>query len=385
MKPASPNTVFAAACILVSQIAKSELSIAESKGDCGRSFSKNQFVRIEEGQKLPAVGKEYVMNKIPNRQAICDVLMEKAKTDKDIVVLCSDSRGSASLTPFADTYPEQFVEVGIAEQDLVSIAAGLAKCGKKPFAASPASFLSTRSYEQAKVDVAYSNTNVTLIGISGGVSYGALGMSHHSAQDIAAMSAIPNMRVYLPSDRFQTAKLIEALLKDEKSAYIRVGRNAVEDIYREEGCPFAMDQATVIGDGTAQISADADYAGADLAIIACGEMVRPAVDAAALLKEQGIRAVVLDMYCVKPLDTKAVIRAAGSVKAVLTVEEHAPFGGLGSMVSQVVGSECPKKVVNLALPDAPVITGTSKEVFDYYGLNAEGIAQKAKEILRNCK
>ncbi len=325
------------------------------------------------------------MNKIPNRQAICDVLMEEAKTDKDIVVLCSDSRGSASLTPFANTYPEQFVEVGIAEQDLVSIAAGLAKCGKKPFAASPASFLSTRSYEQAKVDVAYSNTNVTLIGISGGVSYGALGMSHHSAQDIAAMSAIPNMRVYLPSDRFQTAKLIEALLKDEKPAYIRVGRNAVEDIYREDDCPFAMDQATVICDGTARISADADYAGADLAIIACGEMVRPAVDAAALLKEQGVRAMILDMYCVKPLDTKAVVSAARSVKAVLTVEEHAPFGGLGSMVSQVIGSECPKKVVNLALPDAPVITGTSQEVFDYYGLNAEGIAQKAMEILRNCK
>ncbi len=136
------------------------------------------------------------MNKIPNRAAICEVLMEQAKTDKDIVVLCSDSRGSASLTPFANAYPKQFVEVGIAEQNLVSISAGLAKTGKKVFCASPASFLSTRSYEQAKVDVAYSNTNVKLIGISGGVSYGALGMSHHSAQDIAAMSAIPNMRVY---------------------------------------------------------------------------------------------------------------------------------------------------------------------------------------------
>ena len=141
------------------------------------------------------------MNKIPNRQAICDVLMEQAKEDKNIVVLCSDSRGSASLAPFAKAFPEQFIEMGIAEQNLVSVAAGLAKCGKKPFAASPASFVSTRSYEQAKVDCAYSNTNVTLIGISGGVSYGALGMSHHSAQDIAAMAAIPNMRVYLPSDR----------------------------------------------------------------------------------------------------------------------------------------------------------------------------------------
>ena len=309
------------------------------------------------------------MNKIPNRQAICDVLMEKAKTDKDIVVLCSDSRGSASLTPFADTYPEQFVEVGIAEQDLVSISAGLAKCGKKAFAASPACFLSTRSYEQAKIDVAYSNTNVTLIGISGGISYGALGMSHHSAQDIAAMAAIPNMRVYLPSDRFQTRHLMEALLQDEKPAYVRVGRNPVEDIYTEENCPFAMDQATVLREGT------------DVAIIACGEMVKPAYDAAKLLEEKGISATVLDMYCVKPLDEAAVIKAAEKAKAVITVEEHAPFGGLGSMVAQVVSRECPRKVINLALPDAPVITGTSREVFDYYGLNAEGIAKKAEEFV----
>jgi transketolase len=309
------------------------------------------------------------MNKIPNRQAICNVLLEKAKTDKDIVVLCSDSRGSASLAPFAEAYPKQFVEVGIAEQDLVSISAGLAKCGKKPFAASPACFLSTRSYEQAKVDCAYSNTNVTLIGISGGISYGALGMSHHSAQDIAAMSAIPNMRVYLPSDRFQTAHLIEALLQDEKPSYVRVGRNAVEDIYTEENCPFEMDKATVVCEGT------------DVAIIACGEMVKPSVDAAALLKEQGISAAVLDMYCVKPLDTEAILKAASNAKLVISVEEHAPFGGLGSMVSQVVGRECPRKVINLALPDAPVITGTSKEVFDYYGLNAEGIAKTVKENL----
>ena len=284
------------------------------------------------------------MNKIPNRQAICEVLMEKAETDKDIVVLCSDSRGSASLAPFAAKYPEQFVEVGIAEQDLVSISAGLAKCGKKPFAASPACFLSTRSYEQAKIDCAYSDTNVTLVGISGGVSYGALGMSHHSAQDMAAMSAIPNMRVYLPSDRFQTAKLIEALLQDTRPAYLRVGRNAVEDIYSEDNVPFVMDKATVLAEGT------------DVLLVACGEMVRPALDAVALLKEQGISAGLLDMYCVKPLDKEAIVDAAGKVKAVISVEEHAPFGGLGSMVSQVVGSACPRRVINMALPDAPVIS-----------------------------
>lgn len=310
------------------------------------------------------------MNKIPNRQAICDVLIEKAKTDKEIVVLCSDSRGSASLTPFADTFPEQFREVGIAEQNLVSISAGLAKCGKKPFAASPACFLSTRSYEQAKVDVAYSNTNVTLIGISGGISYGALGMSHHSAQDIAAMSSIPNMRVYLPSDRHQTKCLIEALLQDEKPAYVRVGRNPVEDIYEESNIDFVMNKATIIREGS------------DIAIIACGEMVKPAVDAAKILEEKGISAYVIDMYCIKPLDKEAILKAAQSVKAVVTVEEHSPFGGLGSMVSQIIGSECPKKVVNMALPDSPVITGSSKEVFDYYGLNAEGIAEKAAELVR---
>lgn len=309
------------------------------------------------------------MNKIPNRQAICEVLMEKAKEDKDIVVLCSDSRGSASLAPYAEAFPEQFVEVGIAEQNLVSIAAGLARCGKKSFAASPACFVSTRSYEQAKVDCAYSDTNVTLIGISGGISYGALGMSHHSAQDIAALSAVPNMRVYLPSDRFQTKHLIEALLQDEKPAYVRVGRNPVEDIYEEENCPFEMDKATLLREG------------ADVVLIACGEMVRPALEAADLLEKEGIHAAVLDMYCVKPLDKETVIRTAGQARLVVTVEEHAPFGGLGSMVSQVVGSNCPKKVVNLALPDSPVITGNSKEVFDYYGLNAQGIVKAVKENL----
>lgn len=309
-------------------------------------------------------------NTIPNRQAICDTLLARAAQDKDIVVLCSDSRGSASLSRFADTFPDQFVEVGIAEQDLVSIAAGLARCGKKAFAASPACFLSTRSYEQAKVDCAYSNTNVTLIGISGGVSYGALGMSHHSAQDIAAMSALPNMRVYLPSDRFQTAKLVEALLQDEKPAYLRVGRNAVEDVYTEDACPFAMDKATWLREGE------------DVAIIACGEMVRPALDAAEALAAEGITATVLDMYCIKPLDKEAVLRAAQKAKAVLTVEEHAPYGGLGSMVAQVVAENCPRKVKNLTLPDAPVITGTSKEVFAYYGLDAAGIAAAARELVR---
>ena len=310
------------------------------------------------------------MNKIPNRKAICDTLMEAAKEDKDIVVLCSDSRGSASLTPFADACPDQFVEMGIAEQNLVSVSAGLAKCGKKPFAASPACFLSTRSYEQIKVDAAYSNTNVKLIGISGGVSYGALGMSHHSAQDIAALSAIPNMRVYLPSDRFQTACLVKELLKDDKPAYIRVGRNAVEDIYEEGNVPFSMDKATVLSRG------------GDVAIIACGEMVKPALDAGRLLGESGISAGVVDMYCVKPLDLRTLLGEAEAAGLVLTVEEHSPFGGLGSMVSQAVAENCPKLVINLSLPDTPVVSGTSGEVFAHYGLDAAGIAAAARNAFK---
>lgn len=309
------------------------------------------------------------MNKIPNRQAICDCLLEKAQTDRDIVVLCSDSRGSASLAPFFKAFPAQSIEVGIAEQDLVGIAAGLASCGKKPFAASPACFLSTRSYEQCKVDCAYSDTNVKLIGISGGVSYGALGMSHHSAQDIAAMAAIPNMRVYLPSDRHQTRRLVEALLQDQKCAYIRVGRNPVEDIYSEDSCLFELNRATWLRRGT------------DVAIVACGELVYPALRAAELLEAKGISVSVLDMYCVKPLDKEAVIEAARNARLVVTAEEHAPTGGLGSMVAQVVAEHCPRRVKNLTLPDSPVITGTSSEVFHYYGLDAQGIAGTVEELL----
>lgn len=309
------------------------------------------------------------MNKIPNRAVMCEALKEAAAQDKNVVVLCSDSRGSGSMTSFADEYPKQFVEVGIAEQNLVSIAAGLASCGKKPFAISPASFISTRSYEQCKVDCAYSNMNVKLVGISGGVSYGALGMTHHSAQDIAAMSAIPGMRVYLPSDRHQTRKLFEALLRDHQTAYIRLGRNPVEDVYEEGNVPFEMDKATVLCDG------------ADVLLAACGEMVKPIQDAAKLLNDQGISTGALDMYCVKPLDKAGLLTAAKGKKLIVTAEEHAPFGGLGSMVAQAISESDPKKVINLALPDSPVITGTSKEVFAYYGLTGEDIADTVKKAL----
>lgn len=308
------------------------------------------------------------MNNITNRQVVCDTLLKAAETDKDIVVLCSDSKGSASLSPFAQKYPEQFVEVGIAEQNLVSVSAGLAACGKKVFAASPASFLSTRSYEQAKVDVAYSGTNVTLIGISGGVSYGALGMTHHSCQDYAAFCALTGMRVYVPSDRFLTAKLMEALLEDEEPAYVRVSRLATEDVY-DENIKFKLDKANVVKKGK------------DVTIIACGDMVPNAVEAAKLLEQEGIDAGVVDMYCLKPMDKETVIQCAKESKCIVTVEEHSEYGGLGSMVSQITAENYPTKVKQISLPDCHLISGTNKEIFKYYGLDGKGIAKTITEVL----
>lgn len=308
------------------------------------------------------------MNTITNRQVICETLLKAAETDADIVVLCSDSRGSASMGPFAKRYPEQFIEVGIAEQNLVSVAAGLAACGKKTFAVSPASFLSTRSYEQAKVDVAYSRTNVTLVGISGGISYGALGMTHHSCQDVAAFCALPDMRVYLPSDRFQTAKLFEALLKDDKPAYVRVSRSATEDIYGPD-MSFELNRANVVSEGR------------DVMLIACGEMVPYAVEAAAILKEQGVEAGVLDMYCLKPLDESAVVRYAKKTRLLVTVEEHSEFGGLGSLVAQVTADKAPVRVKQIALPDEHLVSGSNKEVFAHYGMDGKGIAGKVRAAL----
>jgi transketolase len=196
-------------------------------------------------------------------------------------------------------------------------------------------------------------------------------MTHHSAQDIAVMTAIPNMRCYLPSDRFQTKALLTALLEDELPAYIRVGRNPIADIYAEDNIPFALDKATVLREGS------------DITIIACGEMVSAANEAGERLAEKGISARVLDMYCIKPIDRDAVIKAAHETKAIITIEEHGQFGGMGAIVSQIVASEHPVAVKNIALPDSAMITGTSREVFDHYELNAGGIVKIAMELMGN--
>ncbi|MCM8711548.1 transketolase family protein [Clostridium sp. SYSU_GA19001] len=309
------------------------------------------------------------MNKIPNRQVICDTLIKYGKEDRDIIVVTSDSRGSASMTDFAKTLPEQFVEVGIAEQDLVGISAGLATCGKKPFAASPACFLTMRSIEQIKVDVAYSQTNVKLIGISGGVSYGALGMSHHSLQDIAVMRAIPGISIILPADRFETEKMTEALLKHDGPVYIRIGRNPVEDSYENGNFQFEIGKAVTMREGI------------DITIIAAGETVKPAIDAADVLKNEGISCRVLNMHTIKPLDEEAVIKAAEETGHIITIEEHSIFGGLGAAVSEVVVQTKPVPVKIIGIPDEPAIAGTGPEIFKHYGLTAENLCKSVKEML----
>jgi len=309
------------------------------------------------------------MNSISNRQAVCETLLKLAELDRDIVVLTSDSRGSAGLTAFAEQYPKQFLEVGIAEQNIVGIAAGLARCGKKPVVASPACFLSARAAEQVKVDVAYSQQNVLLLGISGGISYGALGMSHHSLQDIALMRAIPGLDVIIPCDRFETASVIQDLMENPRPAYMRIGRNPVADVFKNSHTGYESGKATLLHKGT------------DAAIIANGETVRYALDAALLLEEKEILVTVLDMHTLKPFDEQAVIEAA-KTGLIITLEEHSIYNGLGAAVAQTVCANHPVSVQSLALPDQPVITGNSKEVYEYYGITAQHAAQIICQSLR---
>lgn len=308
-------------------------------------------------------------NKIANRQVICDTLLELAQEDGSIMVLASDSRGSAAMAPFASAYPDQFVEVGIAEQNIVGISAGLAHSGKKPFVTSPACFLSMRSIEQIKVDVAYSATNVKLVGISGGVSYGALGMSHHSVQDLAVMRAIPGIAVLLPADRHETKKMTEALVAYEGGAYIRIGRNPVEDVYESDDYEFQIGKAVTLRDG------------GDLTLIAAGETVKVAVDAAAALAEAGISARVINMHTIKPLDEEAILKAALETGRIITIEEHSIHGGLGAAVAEVVVQHHPVPTRIVGIPDEPAIAGKTAEVFRHYGISVEHISSLAQELL----
>ena len=307
-------------------------------------------------------------NSIPNRQAFTDRLTELAAHNRDIIVLASDSRGSVTLNKFAERLPDQFVEVGIAEQNEVGIAAGLSTFGKQVFVCAPACFLSARSLEQVKIDVAYSKTNVKLIGVSGGVSYGALGNSHHSLHDIAVMRAFPDMTVVIPSDAEQTRQMTDVLARHVGAVYVRMGRGAVPDIYQPGEPCFRLGVSNRLRDGT------------DISIIANGETVHIAIAGADLLRESGIFSRVIDMHTLKPLDTDAVLHAACETKAVMTLEEHSIYGGLGGAVAEFLAEHCPVPMKIMGIPDETTVTGSSDEIFRHYGLTPEGVAEQARKL-----
>lgn len=303
---------------------------------------------------------------------ICEELITAATANPDVLAVTSDSRGSASLSPFADQLPDQLIEMGIAEQNSVTVSAGLAHSGKRPFTFSPAAFLSARSIEQVKVDVTYSNTNVKLVGISGGNSYSVLGNTHHSLQDLATTRALPNLQVYMPADRAQTQGLMRYLVKSDLPAYIRIGKKALTDVYDSAEVAFK-------GPGKANLVVDN---GDDITLLAAGETVAIAVDAATELKQRGIQAKVVDLVSVKPIDKEMINAVADATHHFVTIEEHSTIGGLGSAVAEVVAPRGDTKVDFVGFPDAPAIAGTQDEVFKYYGIDAQDIADRVEKLLK---
>lgn len=309
------------------------------------------------------------MNQIPCRKIFTDTLLECAKSNPEIFAVTSDARGSVTLDKFANELPNQFVELGIAEQNAVGVAAGLALSGLRPFVCGPACFYSARSLEQVKVDVAYTHSNVKIVGVSGGVSYGALGATHHSLHDLAVMRTFPNMTVILPSDNRQTEKLTQQLTRWDGPAYIRMGRNAVPDVYTDEAFSFEIGHANTLLDGEV------------LTIIACGETVYHALKAGEQLHAAGIRVRVLDMHTIKPLDVVAIKKAVDDTAAIITVEEHSVFGGLGAAVAEVVVQYKPRPMKMIGFPDENLVSGNSAELFEYYGLDSAGIVKAAHALL----
>lgn len=308
-------------------------------------------------------------NEIPCRRSITNTLLELGRKDKDLICVTSDATGSATLGDFVKELPDQFVEVGIAEQDAVGISAGLASAGKKVFILGPAAFYVARSLEQVKVDLAYSQMPVKIVGVSGGLAYAQLGATHHSLHDIAVLRTFPGMEVYLPCDVRESRKLIIALKDRNKPAYIRVGRAAVPDVYDNDDFAVEPGKAITVREGS------------DVTLIGCGETVFHCKEAARMLHEEGIEARVLDMFSLKPFDRDAVVKAARETGAIVTAEEHSIYGGLGSAVAEVVTEECPCRVKILGVPDENVIHCKSTEAFKYYGFDFNGIYSAAKTIL----
>jgi transketolase len=304
-----------------------------------------------------------------NLDVFADTLLRLAQQSRDVLVVTSDSRGSGKLTPFGQQYPDQIIEVGIAEQNLVGIAAGLASTGKTVFAVSPACFLTARGLEQIKNDAAYSDHPVKLVGISAGVSYGALGSTHHSLHDFAALRAIHNLTIVAPADNFETEQAVLAAAAYPHPIYLRFGKRPLPDLHQPD-TRFEIGQAITL------------YDGSDLTFIATGETVNPACAAAETLRQEGISCRVISMHTLKPLDTTVVHRAARETHAIITVEEHSVYGGLGEACASTLlqaGLSVPFRIIGI--PDEYTVTGSQADIFRHYGMTGEGLAAAARGIL----
>ncbi|MCC2314010.1 transketolase family protein [Cellulomonas xiejunii] len=307
---------------------------------------------------------------LANLEVLDATLRDLAAADPSIRVLTADSRISGKLVPFAREYPQNMVEIGIAEQNLVGVAAGLASCGKKPFVVSPACFLTSRSLEQIKVDVSYGQNAVRLIGISAGISYGPLGASHHSIADFAALRAMPGVLVIAPGDNCETEAAIRLAAAADGAVYVRLGKRPVSCFHAEGAGPVVVDRATRLRDGR------------DVAIVATGETVHIALGAADILREHGVDSSVLSVPMVRPLDVDAVVSAAKGARAVVVLEEHSVHGGLGEACASVLmaaGVGVPFRA--LGIPDEPIVNGDQLEVLAHYGIDAGGVAHVVGALL----
>ena len=287
------------------------------------------------------------------------------------MVVTSDSRGSGKLGPFGQKFPAQHVEVGIAEQNLVGVAAGLASTGKKVFAVSPACFLTARALEQIKNDVAYSDNPVRLIGISAGVSYGALGSTHHSLHDFAVLRAINNLVVVAPADNFETEQAIKLAAGTDKPIYLRFGKKTMQPLRETNDDEFVFGKGRVITEGD------------DVAIIATGEAVYPALQAARKLQSQNIGVTLVSMHTIKPLDVDLLQLVAEKSRVIITVEEHSIYGGLGEACASYLlqhGISKPFRIIGI--PDEYTVTGSQQDIFNHYGITEEGISNVALSLLK---
>ncbi|HEY8593845.1 MAG TPA: transketolase C-terminal domain-containing protein [Devosiaceae bacterium] len=301
------------------------------------------------------------------RGAYSETLENLASGDDRIVAVVNDSVGSSKLGGFGKKFPERLINVGIAEQTMIGVGAGLANGGKVPFVSGAACFLTARALEQIKADVAYTRTNVKLCGMSSGVAYGELGPTHHSIEDMGWLRLLPNLTIIVPSDRWETAEAIKAAAATEGPMFIRVSRMPVPDLKRPEGAVFRIGKSETLREGH------------DAAIIANGTLVCRAIDAAEQLAAEGINARVVNMSSVAPLDKEAIM-AAARTGAVVTVEEHSVRGGLGSAVSEVISTSHPCHMRIMGFETFQP-TGSPEFLFEHAGLTAEGIAASVRAVI----